>query len=241
MNMQEAGSQRGLRAGLLLTGSLGLLLAISGCGQKQEATPADQSEVMAADADMTSTDNTAMIAQNTAAGMNWFGGPTYTGEPALDATAALVKAGGGAENFSFATALVSMLGQEAVNNEMAKLNAKYGEAAVKNFIDGMDYAVKDGLKRATEAGVTLPAPAPLEGIPLAKALIEAGTTEDGTFWSGYLFDKALSHDLHNQVMGDIEAEHGAEMDLNVHKILNQAMYDTAQALGMTNVKLASLN
>ncbi len=225
---------------LLMAASLGLLLAATACGEKP-ATPADQDQVMAEDADMASGDNTAMISENTAAGMNWFGGPVYTGEPALDVTAALVKAGGGAENFSFAAALVSMLGQEAVNNEVAALNAKYGEAAVQNFIDGMDYAVKDALKRATEAGIALPEPAALEGIPLAKALIEAGTVEDGTFWSGYLFDKALSHDLHNQVMGDIEAEHGAEMDLNVHKILNQAMYDTAQALGMGNVKLASLN
>lgn len=42
-------------------------------------------------------------------------------------------------------------------------------------------------------------------------------------------------------MGDIETEHGAEMDMNVHKLLNQAMYDTAQALGMKDVKLAPLN
>ena len=38
----------------------------------------------------------------------------YLGAPALDVTAALVKAGGGAENFSFAKALVSMLGEKNV-------------------------------------------------------------------------------------------------------------------------------
>jgi len=105
----------------------------------------------------------------------------------------------------------------------------------------MDFSVSDALKRATEAGVKLPEPAKLEGKELAKALIQAGTVPDGTFWSGYLFDKALSHDIHNQVMADIEAERDANADLNVHKILNQAMYDAAQALGMKEVKLASLN
>src|SRR5690625_555636 len=104
--------------------------------------------------------------------MNWFGGPIYDGAPALKATAALVRAGGGAGNFSFATALVSMLGEKTVHAEVAKLTKQYGKEAVDNFIAGMDFAVKDGLKRATEAGVTLPAaPADLKGAKLAKALV----------------------------------------------------------------------
>jgi hypothetical protein len=172
---------------------------------------------------------------------NWFGGPIYTGAPALDATAALVEAGGGAANFSFAKALVSMLDEKTVNAEVAKLNKQYGEKNVKDFIAGMDFAVNDALKRATEKGVKLPAPAPLKGDALAKALVQAGTAPDGTFWSGYLFDKALSHDLHNEVMADIDAKAGHAADENTHKILNQAMYDVAQALGMKDVKLASLH
>lgn len=174
--------------------------------------------------------------------MNWFGGPIYAGEPALGATAALVKAGGGAADFSFAKSLVSMLGEKTVNAEVAKLKKQYGDEAVNHFIAGMDFAVKDGLKRATEAGVTLPsAPQGLEGAKLAKALVDAGTAPDGTFWSGYLFDKALSHKLHNQVMADIDAKFGHGADENTHKILNQAMYDVAQALGKKDVKLASLH
>ncbi|HET7663092.1 MAG TPA: hypothetical protein VFK31_05575 [Rhodanobacteraceae bacterium] len=174
--------------------------------------------------------------------MNWFGGPIYTGAPALGATAALVKAGGGAENFKFSTALVSMLGQKTVQAEVAKLNKQYGEEAVNNFLHGMTFAIKDGLKRATEAGVTLPAaPAGLKGAKLAKALVGAGTAPDGTFWSGYLFDHAISHKLHNLVMADIDAKFGHGADQNTHKILNQAMYDVAQALGEHKVKLASLH
>ena len=113
------------------------------------------------------------------------------------------------------------------------------EAVAEVREEGGDEA--EDRERAGEAGVALPAPAPVEGPALAKALVEAGTTSDGTFWSGYLFDKALSHNIHNQVMGDIESTHGADMDMAVHKILNQAMYDVAQALDMKDVKLATLN
>lgn len=174
-------------------------------------------------------------------GTNMFGGPIYTGQPALDVTAALVEAGGGAENFDFSKALVSMLGEKTVNAEVAKLTKQYGQAEVNTFVTGMTYAVKDGLKRATEAGVTLPAPANLKGKELALTLVKAGTAPDGTFWSGYLFDKALSHDLHNKVMDDINTNVSGQADMVTHKILNQAMYDVAHALGQKHVKLASLH
>lgn len=184
----------------------------------------------------------AQMTQKNQAGSNWFGGPIYSGAPALEVTAALVAAGGGPENFSFATALVSMLGEKTVNAEVAKLNAQYGEQNVTGFINGMTFAVKDGLKRATEAGVKLPpAPPDLKGVKLAQTLVAAGTTADGTWWSGYLFDKALSHAIHNQVMMDIDAGPGHAADLNTHKILNQAMVDVAQALKVSGVKLASLH
>lgn len=217
---------------LALAGSVGLLLAVSGCAyQGGDAAPATSQ-----------ASSMAMMQMNVKNGMNWFGGPIYKGEPALGATAALVKAGGGAENFSFAQALVSMLGQETVNAEVAKLNKQYGEDAVQNFINGMDFTIKDGLKRATEAGVTLPEPpANLHGVALAKALVKAGQAPDGTFWSGHLFDVAISHQLHDAVMADIEATAGHYTDRNTHLILNQAMYDVAQALGMQDVKLASLH
>ncbi|HTN32817.1 MAG TPA: hypothetical protein VL091_02305, partial [Marinobacter sp.] len=89
--------------------------------------------------------------------------------------------------------------------------------------------------------ITLPAPADLTGVDLAKTLVEAGTAPDGVFWSGYLFDKALSNNLHNLVMADINMHASYEDDKITHKILNQAMYDVAQALKMDGVKLASLH
>lgn len=184
----------------------------------------------------------APMQHSNASATNWFGGPTYNGAPALEVTAALVEAGGGAEKFSFATALVSMLGEETVNAEVAKLTEQYGEKNVTDFVNGMTFAVKAGLKRATEAGITLPAaPENLKGQKLAETLVIAGTVSDGVWWSGYLFDKALSHDLHVKVMQDIDAAVGHAADETTHKILNQAMFDVSQALKMKDVKLANLH
>ncbi|MEO6799304.1 MAG: hypothetical protein ABI178_05160 [Rhodanobacter sp.] len=218
MNMRK-----NLLVAALALGGIALAGTSMAAGEAQAAAPAAQSQM-------------------NASAMNWFGGETYNGAPALNVTAALVKAGGGASDFSFSTALVSMLGQKTVNAEVAKLTKQYGKKDVDAFISGMTFAVNDGLKRATEAGVTLPAaPADLKGVKLAKTLVTAGTTADGTWWSGFLFDKALSHDIHVKVMQDIDAKYSHAADENTHKILNQAMYDVAQALKVKGVKLASLH
>lgn len=201
------------------------------------ATPAASSTAAAP----ASSSMAEMVASNQQAGDNWFGGAVYNGAPDLAATAALVEAGGGAANFSFSKALVSMLGQKTVDAEVAKLTQQYGKQNVDDFVNGMTFAVQDALKRATAQGIKLPAPADAKGAKLAGALVDAGTTPDGTFWSGYLFDHALSHALHNQVMADIDAKDGQAADGNVHKVLNQAMYDVAQALGKKDVKLASFH
>lgn len=104
----------------------------------------------------------------------------------------------------------------------------------------MDYAVNSAIRIVTEEGVGLPDPTDLSGVELAKTLVKAGITSDGTWWSGYLFDVALSNSIHNKVMADINANVGYQEDLITHKILNQAMYDVAQALGFKEVKLAKL-
>lgn len=189
--------------------------------------------VMAASHEMAKTAQTQSV-------INMFGGPAYLGDPALDVTAALVKAGGGAENFSFAAALVSMLGEDMVNAEVEKLTEQYGAEEVNGFIGGMDFAINASLKRATEKGIALPAPAALEGVELAKTLVNAGIAPDGKWWSGYLFDVAISHDLHNIVMADINSGPGYNADKVTHKILNQAMYDVAQALSI-KAELADLH
>lgn len=173
-----------------------------------------------------------------------FGGPIYTGAPAISVTAALVAAGGGADHYSTAAALVSMVGKDTVNAEVAKLQKQYGKAAVTQWLSVFDYAVDDALKHATAAGVKLPAPdAMLTGKKLATTLVQAGTAADGTFQIEFLLDKAVSHDIHNAVMDDIDNNpaYGKHADLMYHTISNQAFYDVAQALGATSVKLAAVH
>src|ERR1700680_3719510 len=88
--------------------------------------------------------------------MGRFGGPVYSGAPALSVTASLVAVGGGADHYSTATALVSMVGKDTVNAEVAKLTKQYGKDAVGQWLSTFDFAVNDSLKHATAAGVTLP-------------------------------------------------------------------------------------
>lgn len=173
-----------------------------------------------------------------------FGGPVYTGAPALNVTAALVAAGGGADHFSTATALVTMVGKGTVEAEVSKLQTQYGKDAVTQWLATFDYAVTDALKHATDAGVTLPKPdSMLTGTKLASTLVSAGTASDHTFQIEYLLDKAVSHPIHNAVMDDIDnnTSFGKHADLMYHTISNQAFYDLAQALGAKDVKLAPLH
>lgn len=169
---------------------------------------------------------------------NRFGGPVYNGKPALPVTVALVKAGGGASDFSLVTALNNMLGKKTVKSEVGKLTKQYGKDRVHNWVKVMDFYINDTLKIVNKKGIKLPAPADLSGTDLAKALVKAGTASDGTFWAGDLFDHAVSHPIHVQLMNDADSMYNGQQDGNAHAITNQAFYDVAQALGMNNVKLA---
>src|SRR5690349_17031128 len=79
-----------------------------------------------------------------------YGGPSFTGKPALTVTASLVEAGGGPERFSAATALTNMVGAKLVKAEVAKLTKQYGADKVKTWLTVFDFAVKDSLRVATE-------------------------------------------------------------------------------------------
>jgi hypothetical protein len=172
--------------------------------------------------------------------MSRYGGPVYTGAPALAVTASLVKAGGGADNFSIATALTSMVGPKLVTAEVNKLTTQYGSDKVTQWITTFNFAVGDALKIATADGVTLPN-ATLSGKPLAVTLVKAGLDKHGIFYTEYLLDKAVTHNIHNQVMNDIDAKYGGDVDTDYHAISNQAMVDLAHALGYPNVQVASLH
>lgn len=174
---------------------------------------------------------------------NRYGGPSYDGQPALTVTAALVKVGGGAGKFSMVSALTQMVGSTLANAEVAKLTKQYGKASVAQWITGFNYSVEDSLSVATKAGISLPKPSKdLQGKKLAAALVTAGVDpKTHVFWAGLLYDKAVSHKIHDRVMDDMDAKYGQATDMATHRISNQAMYDLAHALGDGSVKLATLH
>lgn len=172
-----------------------------------------------------------------------FGGPVYSGAPALGVTAALVMAGGGPAKFSTAAALTKMLGAATVTAEVGKLSKQYGAPAVTQWLKTFDFAVDDSLKIATAKGIKLPAADPkMTGAKLASTLVTAGTDTDGVFQIEFLLDKAVSHGIHVQVMNDIDKApgFGKKVDLDYHTISNQAFYDVGEALKLP-VKLAPLH
>lgn len=171
--------------------------------------------------------------------MSRYGGPVWTGAPALNVTASLVSAGGGAGNFSIATALTSMVGPDLVTGEVTKLTKQYGKEKVDSWITVFNFAVDDALDKATAAGVTLPSP-DLSGKQLAATLVTAGLDKHGVFYTEYLLDKAVTHNIHMAVMDDIDSKYGPNADTSYHAITNQAMVDLAHALG-AKAKLAKLH
>jgi 3-hydroxyisobutyrate dehydrogenase-like beta-hydroxyacid dehydrogenase len=172
--------------------------------------------------------------------MNRFGGPIIRSAPALEATASLVEAGGGPESFSIAKALTAMVGEELVKAEVEKLIRQYGEEKVKSWLMVFDYAVKEALQMAKEAGVQLPKGS-LSGKRLASTLVKAGLDKSDTFFTCTMLDRTVSHPIHVAAMKKIDEKFGMETNLNYHAITNQAMYDLAQALGMKKVKLSPLH
>jgi hypothetical protein len=168
-------------------------------------------------------------------------GYAYAGKPDLAATISLVKAGGGAANFSIATALTALVGADLTTAEVNKLTKQYGKAAVGNFITVQNYAVTQAAATALAAGVKFPN-ANLTGKTLAARLVGLGVPgNNGAFATGTMLDHLVTHPIHESTMAAIDAKYGAKLDANYHKISNQAFYDLAQALGAKTVKLAAFH
>jgi len=175
-------------------------------------------------------------AQQHSMDMSRYGGPVYSGAPALTVTASLVQAGGGAKHFSAAKALNAIAGPKLAKAEIGKLSKQYGAKRIGTWVGVFDFAVKDALRIATAAKVKLPK-GNLKGAALGATLVGAGLDKDGTFYVEYMLDKALSHGIHMQVMDDIDKKFGPDADADYHRITNQAMVDLAHALGKKDVKL----
>lgn len=161
-----------------------------------------------------------------------FSGPccVYTGAPALQVTLSMVEAGGGPTHFQTVTLLKTLAGPK-FDAEVAKLTKQYGSAQVGQFLKTFDFVVSDSLRIVTEKKIALPSkpnPDPHDGEALAGALWAAGQTGEG-YNVEVMLDRAVSHPIHIQVMGDIDNKYGLAADAQYHTILTTAMKDLAAA------------
>lgn len=168
---------------------------------------------------------------------NRFGGPTYQREPALDVTSSLIAAGGGAGSFSMVRAFSSMIGAPQLQTELASLRQKYNSDDVDTFVSIFDFAMNDAWKRLGENNVKVSTSGSMQGRDLAQAVVNAGTTDSGNFYSGYLFDKLLTMRVNNQLNSDIDAKFGVLPNTSFHTIAAAFFVDVAQLLGDQRVKL----
>src|SRR5215472_10601803 len=158
---------RALRVLTGLVAALGIAASITACtsggsGENQSAATTAPATAATSGGSMSMATPSDMGKDTMVGGkmMSRYGGPIYSGKPALAVTAALVAAGGGASNYSTATALTAMVGAATVKAEVAKLTTQYGAAAVTQWLKTFDFAVDDALKIATAKGVKLPAADP---------------------------------------------------------------------------------
>lgn len=154
----------------------------------------------------------------------------YTGAPALQVTLSMVEAGGGPSHFQTVTLLKTLAGSK-FDAEVAKLTKQYGKDQVGQFLKTFDLVVSDSLRIVTEKKIALPSkpnPDPHNGEALAGALWAAGQTGEG-YNVEVMLDRAVSHPIHLQVMGDIDNKYGLAADAQYHAILTTAMKDLAAA------------
>lgn len=184
--------------------------------------------------------STPVAARSHRAAENEFGGPVYAGPPDLVTTGSFISAGGGPAVYSTRTALSAIVGPQLIDPELQTLRKQYGEAAVTSWFRTFDFAIRSAADQAAAAGMTFPLASPTHtGKALFAALLQDGTDAGGTFWTGTMLDKLVSHSIHVQTMTNIDASLGADADANYHKITNQFMYDVAVQLGLGDtVKLA---
>jgi hypothetical protein len=174
---------------------------------------------------------------------NMYGGAVDDGSASLDLTSALLRAGGGPDNFSMKTVLVSMLGQQGAADELNKLDRQYGPNQVQQWLQGSNWLVLDGLNQLRNTGSNLPPPSSdLTGTKLASALVDAGIApDDTTFWTGYYYDHLFSHAVNKVMEADMNRKFSEYYAKDVYAVNNQAMYDVSQSVHTHNVRLAELH
>ena len=152
----------------------------------------------------------------------------YAGAPDLALTAALVKAGGGAQKFS-SLELFNVVTKGSTAAEATKLTNQFGARDVSDTFAVFDFAIDDVVRIATAKHIALPPPAPdpTDARALAVALYKAGTTTTGGWDVGYMLEHLITHPIHHIIMHDIDAKFGARKNEVFHIVLSQMMDDLA--------------
>lgn len=172
-----------------------------------------------------------------------FGGAVHDGAASLELTAAMVQAGGGPQKFSIRTALVNLLGEDAADQELAKLQHQYGEPAVRRWQRISDWMVTQGLVQLRNVGTDLPSPSSnMSGGKLASALVDVGVAPgDSAFWSSYWYDRLFSRGINKVLEEDLERRFGERKARSAYAMNNQVMYDISQSVHAQDVRLATLH
>ena len=151
----------------------------------------------------------------------------YHGLPHLHLTAAVFDAGGGRDHFS-AHRLVRTLAGAGYTAENAKLNRQYGVARVNDFYRVFTFAIDDASKRANSFLIPLPKgakPDPHDGRALSLALYGAGLTPARRFDVGYMLEVLMSHQIHHNIMGDMDKTFTPPVNGDFHVTLTTLMHD----------------
>jgi len=158
----------------------------------------------------------------------------YHGFPHLHLTMAVVDAGGGAARFDSHRLVKTLAGAQA-SAENTKLVRQYGASRVDSFYTVFTFAIDDAMKKAHNMLIPLPktaVPDPANGPALAKALYGAGITPSGRYDVGYMLEVLTSHQIHHDIMGDMDKKFTAPVNADFHVILTTAMHDLKRAYGI---------
>jgi hypothetical protein len=156
----------------------------------------------------------------------------YHGFPHLHLTMAVVEAGGGAKHFDSHQLVHRLAGNGAEN---AKIVRQYGTARVASFYGVFTFAVNDALKTAHNMLIPLPKtaqPDPADGSALSSALYHAGMTKDGRYDVGYMLEMLMSHQIHHDIMVDMDRKFSPPINADFHVILTTVMHDVGREYGL---------
>jgi hypothetical protein len=162
------------------------------------------------------------------------GAAVYRGFPHLHLTMAVVDAGGGSGDFD-ARRLVDRLAGPGAAAENAKIVRQYGRVRIASFYAVFTFAVDDALKKAHNMMIPLPRsaqPNPADGPALSSALYHAGMTQAGRYDVGYMLEMLMSHQIHHDIMGDMDRKFSPPVNADFHIILTSVMHDVGRQYGL---------